>query len=163
MLSDPERRHSGRKNLHCSIRIVAGKTKHLFERCISAIHITRRTCTWCRLTSHASQLCGAIDVFYKIKPFMTRATGVHLHCFQYGRDPSPVLDSPLCQCAILQKGHQPKPISSQATYIVATRSSEELMKKPRKGKVSHLLEGIHTCHYLEDPRLRKRKRIVQNP
>lgn len=104
---------------------------------------------------------GAIDVFYKIKAFYDAGYGVHLHCFQYGRDPSPVLDSLCASVRYYKRDINKTNLFRKRPYIVATRSSEELMKNLVKEKYPILLEGIHTCHYLEDPRLRKRKRIVR--
>lgn len=36
---------------------------------------------------------GVIDVFYKAKALAAKGVKVHLHCFQYGRKPSMVLEN----------------------------------------------------------------------
>lgn len=104
---------------------------------------------------------GAIDVFYKIKAFQEAGYIVHLHCFQYGRDTSPILDSMCASVRYYKRDINKTNLFRKRPYIVATRSSEALMENLIKEKYPILLEGIHTCHYLEDPRLRKRRRIVR--
>lgn len=104
---------------------------------------------------------GAIDIFYKINALREEGIGVHLHCFQYGRDASPLLEE-MC----LSTHYYPRDVSktnlfNRRPYIVSTRSNEELSLKLLEDDLPILLEGIHCCHYLEDPRLKKRRKIVR--
>ena len=43
-----------------------------------------------------------------------------------------------------------------------TRSSEKLMKNLLKDNYPILFEGLHTCFFLDDKRIRKRRKIVIN-
>lgn len=104
---------------------------------------------------------GAIDIYYKIKALRDVGVGVHLHCFQYGRLPAAELEE---MCLSVQ--YYPRDVSktnlfTRRPYIVATRSNEGLTENLLKDELPILLEGLHTCHYLEEPRLKKRKRIVR--
>jgi glycosyltransferase involved in cell wall biosynthesis len=104
---------------------------------------------------------GAIDIFYKIKALKALGIGVYLHCFQYGRETSALLES-LC----LEVYYYPRNISktqlfNRRPYIVATRSNENLTQRLLRDELPILIEGLHCCHYLEEARLKKRKRIVR--
>lgn len=104
---------------------------------------------------------GAIDIFYKIKALKALGIGVYLHCFQYGREASALLES-LC----LEVHYYPRNISktqlfNRKPYIVATRSNEKLTQRLLRDELPILIEGLHCCHYLEEARLRKRKKIVR--
>lgn len=104
---------------------------------------------------------GAIDIYFKIKALHNMGVGVHLHCFQYGRDQAPELED-IC----LSVNYYPRDVSktnlfNRRPYIVATRTHAELTKNLLLDQHPILLEGLHTCFYLEEPLLRKRRRIVR--
>jgi glycosyltransferase involved in cell wall biosynthesis len=104
---------------------------------------------------------GAIDIYFKIKALHKLGIGVHLHCFQYGREKAPELEA-ICTSV----NYYPRDISktnlfNRRPYIVATRNSPELTRNLLKDHHPILLEGLHTCYYLEEPLLKKRRRIVR--
>jgi hypothetical protein len=104
---------------------------------------------------------GVIDVFYKLKAFKKAGIKVTLHCFEYGRKPSPELES-LCENVFYYKRNISKAnLFRRRPYIVVTRSSDELIRILQKKSCPILFEGLHSCYYLDDKRLKKRKKIVR--
>ena len=104
---------------------------------------------------------GAIDIFYKIKALSDKGIGVHLHCFQYGREESAELEAMCASVHYYRRDISKTNLFNRRPYIVATRNSEELTRALLKDEHPILLEGMHTCYYLEDPRLKKRRKIVR--
>ena len=46
---------------------------------------------------------GVIDVYYKAKALSEKGVKVHLHCFQYGRKPSMVLENLVKNLMVISK------------------------------------------------------------
>ena len=104
---------------------------------------------------------GVIDVFYKLKAFKKAGIKVTLHCFEYGRKPSQELES-LCENVFYYKRNISKTnLFRRRPYIVVTRTSDELIRLLQKKNNPILFEGLHSCYYLDDKRLKKRKKIVR--
>jgi hypothetical protein len=104
---------------------------------------------------------GVIDVYYKIKAFRTAGIKVHLHCFEYGRKRSQELEG-LCEKVYYYKRDVSKTnLFRRRPYIVVTRSSEELVTTLAKTNNPILFEGLHSCYYLDDARLKKKRKIVR--
>src|SRR5271157_1573882 len=104
---------------------------------------------------------GVIDVFFKIKAFKTAGVKVNLHCFEYGRKQSQELDS-ICEKVFYYKRDISKTnLFRRWPYIVVTRSSGELINNLLKTHNPILFEGLHSCYYLDDKRLKKRRKIVR--
>lgn len=104
---------------------------------------------------------GVIDVYYKIRAFRNAGVKVHLHCFEYGRKKSKELES-LCENVYYYKRDVSKAnLFRRRPYIVVTRSSEELLDRLSKTNNPILFEGLHNCFYLDDKKLRKKKKIVR--
>ncbi len=105
---------------------------------------------------------GVIDVFYKLKALHNEGVKLHLHCFEYGREQAKELNK-ICHSVHYYKRHtsrnnliRPRP------FIVVTRDSEELLKNLLKDNHPILFEGLHTCFYLDEKKLKKRKKIVRS-
>ncbi|MEZ5082686.1 MAG: glycosyltransferase family 1 protein [Bacteroidales bacterium] len=105
---------------------------------------------------------GVIDVFYKLKTLHKKGVKIILHCFEYpGRDRAPKLNE-FCESVyyyprILGIG----PAISVKPYIVAGRRSEMLMQNLLKDDYPILFEGLHSCFYLSDKRIRSRFKIYR--
>ena len=104
---------------------------------------------------------GVIDVFYKLKVLKKAGVRVHLHCFKYGRENALVLEG-LCEAV----NYYPRKAGlasalSVKPYIVQSRRSEELMANLLNDGYPILFEGLHTCRYLADPRIKHRKKIYR--
>jgi predicted nucleic acid-binding protein len=105
---------------------------------------------------------GVIDVFYKIKALKTTGIGVMLHCYAYGRrDKAPDLEA-LCEKVY----YYPRRTGwctnfSLKPYIVNSRQSEQLLENLLADNYPILFEGLHSCFYLDDPRLEQRMKVYR--
>ena len=104
---------------------------------------------------------GLIDVFYKMKAFIDEGIKVHLHCFEYNREPAKILNE-LCESVHYYKRNLSKlDLFAKKPFIVISRTSEELVNNLMKNNYPILFEGLHTFYYLDDKRLRDRMKIVR--
>ena len=104
---------------------------------------------------------GAIDVFYKLKALHAEGIKITLHCFEYGRGEKKELDQ-YCEKVFYYKRKMSKHLLlGSLPYIVASRSSEELVKNLLKDEAPILFEGLHCCFHLNDERLKNRRKIVR--
>lgn len=105
---------------------------------------------------------GVIDVFYKIRALHKHGIRLHLHIFEYpGRDRATELED---YCEEVHYYSRKTGIGSAFSfipYIVKSRRSESLMSNLLKDNYPVLFEGMHSCYYLYDPRLRNRKLIYR--
>jgi hypothetical protein len=105
---------------------------------------------------------GVIDVYYKIRTLANLGLKIHLHCFEYpGRDRAAELNS-ICQ----EVNYYPRRLGlqsafSSAPYIVSSRKSDILIDNLLKDDYPILFEGLHSCYYLSDPRLKNRFKIYR--
>jgi glycosyltransferase involved in cell wall biosynthesis len=104
---------------------------------------------------------GVIDVFYRIKALSEADVKIHLHCFQYGREEATMLNN-LCEEVTYYKRslsvvHQ----LSMKPFIVKSRSSRELLRNLLKKEYPILFEGLHSCFFLDHPKLKERNKIVR--
>lgn len=104
---------------------------------------------------------GVIDVFYKAKALVEKGILVHLHCFEYNRQPAPELEKLFFKVHYYKRDISKRNLFKSTPYIVSSRSSEELIQNLIQDNYPILLEGLHTCSVLEDPRLEGRKKIVR--
>ncbi|MCX6269245.1 MAG: glycosyltransferase family 1 protein [Bacteroidetes bacterium] len=99
---------------------------------------------------------GVIDVYYKIRALHRAGIGIHLHCFEYRREPAGELDQ---YCTSVK--YYPRKTGFLANfgmkpYIVASRMSQELVQNLMNDAHPVLFEGLHTCGIISDPRLKGR-------
>ena len=104
---------------------------------------------------------GVIDIYYKIKAFNDAGVKVHLHCFQYSREPSEELNK-ICESV----KYYPRQVSKAhlfnlKPYIVVTRESNELLCNLQKNDFPVLFEGLHCCYYLNHKHLQNRIKVVR--
>jgi hypothetical protein len=104
---------------------------------------------------------GVIDVFYRIKSFADRGIRVHLHCYQYGRPASEVLESICHKVYYYKRKIYKDPFFIRQPYIVATRNTAEILQNLLQDKHPILFEGLHCCYYLSHPDLQNRLKIVR--
>ncbi|MBN2174782.1 MAG: glycosyltransferase family 1 protein [Bacteroidales bacterium] len=100
---------------------------------------------------------GVIDVFYKLKALHKKGIKIILHCYEYpGRDRSDKLNE-FCE----EVYYYPRILGIRSAlsfkpYIVASRRSETLIKNLTNDNYPILFEGLHSCYYLDDKRLKGR-------
>jgi len=105
---------------------------------------------------------GVIDVFYKLQEFHRQGVKVHLHCFAYGRQHAPYLES-ICESVhYYQRNVSKAQLFHKLPYIVVSRSSPELLVNLLKDDYPVLFEGLHTSFFLPDERLKNRRLILRS-
>jgi len=104
---------------------------------------------------------GAIDIFYKLKSLKKAGIKIHLHCFEYDRKPSPLLDELCVEVYYYKRDNSKTKLFSRLPFIVATRYSEELLKNLLHDNYPILFEGLHSCYFLNNKKLKNRKKIVR--
>lgn len=104
---------------------------------------------------------GVIDVFFKIKALSECGLKIHLHCFQYGRKPSYLLER-LCEKVYYYPRKKIyRGLVSQVPYIVGSRINPDLLERLSSDPFPILFEGLHTCAYLDHPLLKDKKKAVR--
>ena len=99
---------------------------------------------------------GVIDVFYKIKALHRAGIGIHLHCFEYQRSPAKELEK---YCASVHYYRRKTGLTANFSlkpYIVASRMSAQLVENLLNDDFPILFEGLHTCGFMADKRLKGR-------
>jgi len=104
---------------------------------------------------------GVIDVYYKIRALAGAGVMVHLHCFEYHRKPAPELET-LCHEVHYYPRERGYPSSLHfKPYIVFSRRSSSLIRNLLKDNYPILFEGLHSCYFLGDKRLKDRFKIYR--
>lgn len=101
---------------------------------------------------------GVIDIFYKIRAFRECGVKVILHCFEYGRHPSMMLNELCHKVYYYPRSKGPFYLLDTLPYIVSTRVSAELTENLRRDHYPVLFEGLHTTACLKEITSEKKKR-----
>lgn len=105
---------------------------------------------------------GVIDVFHKIRALYSKGIRLHLHIIEYpGRDRAPELEAYCDEIFYYPRVTGLKSAFSLVPYIVKSRRSEEMMQNLLKDNYPILFEGLHSCYYISDQRLRNRLLIYR--
>ncbi len=104
---------------------------------------------------------GMIDTYYRIKWLKNAGVRVHLHCFEYGRQHSPELES-LCETV----SYYPRSTGfsnhfSVIPFIVKSRDSMPLLKNLKSNNFPILFDGLHTTYLINHPVLNNRKKFIR--
>jgi hypothetical protein len=104
---------------------------------------------------------GVIDIFYKLKALHQLGVKIILHTFEYDRPPAMELEE-YCEQVYYYPRHTGLFANfSLLPYNVVSRKNPLLLTRLLKNTYPILFEGLHTCYYLADERLRGRKKIVR--
>lgn len=104
---------------------------------------------------------GIIDVFYKLKALYQANIKIILHCFEYGRQHAPELEK---WCEKVYYYPRATGIKSNFTWLpynVYSRKSDALIQNLLSNPHPILFEGLHSCYYLPDKRLKNRIKIYR--
>ena len=104
---------------------------------------------------------GVIDIYYKIKALSESGVSITLHCFEYDRPQASELEK---YCAKVYYYPRKTGLLKQFSikpYITISRTNKRLIKNLYKNKAAVLFEGIHTCFYLDHPKLKNHLRLVR--
>lgn len=104
---------------------------------------------------------GVIDVYCKIKALHAAGVKIHLHCFEYHRQPAPELDELCEEVRYYPRLTGIRSMLSREPYIVRSRRSDNLLKRLMEDDYPILFEGLHSCSYLGVPELRHRYKIYR--
>lgn len=104
---------------------------------------------------------GVIDVHYKVRALAALGVKVHLHCFQYGRAVAPDLAECCADVHYYPRKLGKHQLFSGLPYMVLSRRSDQLINRLLKDQHPILFEGLHSCYYLADPRLKHRLKLVR--
>jgi glycosyltransferase involved in cell wall biosynthesis len=99
---------------------------------------------------------GVFDLFHKIRLLSQAGISIHLHCFEYGRGPQPVLDEYCVEVNYYTRCEGHKGFSHRLPYIVCSRSNSSLLDRLLGDDHPILLEGVHCTYLLNDRRFSKR-------
>jgi hypothetical protein len=104
---------------------------------------------------------GIIDSYYRIKSLHEAGVGVHLHCFEYGREHTTKLEN-ICKSI----NYYPRNTSfiknmSLLPYTVFSRDSEKLLENLSGDNFPVLFDGLHTTYWINHRYLSGRLKIVR--
>ena len=104
---------------------------------------------------------GVIDIYYKLVALHQNGVRIVLHCFEYERPHAPELEE-VCLKVYYYKRHTGllRNLSS-LPYNVYSRKDPALLKNLLRNDYPILFEGLHSCYYLNHPKLRHRFKIVR--
>jgi glycosyltransferase involved in cell wall biosynthesis len=104
---------------------------------------------------------GVFDLFHKIRALSQAGVKVHLHCFEYGRGPQPVLNDYCVEVNYYARREGHKGFSHRLPYIVCSRSDGRLLDRLLQDDHPILLEGIHCTYLLNDERFAGRRIVLR--
>lgn len=105
---------------------------------------------------------GVIDVFFKLKALHQAGVKIHLHCYEYpGRERKDELNKYCEKVSYYRRKTGFISALNSKPYIVSSRRSGELIKNLLENDYPILFEGLHSCYYIDDPRLKKRFKIYR--
>ncbi|RLD77424.1 MAG: glycosyltransferase family 1 protein [Bacteroidetes bacterium] len=105
---------------------------------------------------------GVIDVFYKIKNLHEKGVKIHLHCIEYpGRERTDELNKYCEEVHYYPRKTGMKSAFSLRPYIVSSRRSTEMLERILEDNHPILFEGLHSCYFLADKRLKGRFKIYR--
>ena len=104
---------------------------------------------------------GVIDIYYKLVALHQNGVRIVLHCFEYERPHAPELEE-VCLKVYYYKRHTGllRNLSS-LPYNVYSRKDPALLKNLLSNDYPILFEGLHSCYYLNHPKLQQRFKIVR--
>ncbi len=105
---------------------------------------------------------GVIDVFYKIKALNQLGVNIILHCFKSKRQEALELEKYCSKVYYYKRSSNPFLLFVKTPFIVASRRSSELENKLLQDNFPILLEGLHCCALLQNPKFNGRKIVVRS-
>lgn len=105
---------------------------------------------------------GVIDVYYKIRALHRKGIKLHLHIIEYpGRNRAPELENYCQEIFYYPRKTGIRSAFSHTPYIVKSRQSEQMLRRLLRDDYPILFEGLHSCYYIDDPRLSGRRLIYR--
>jgi len=105
---------------------------------------------------------GVIDIYNKIRALHKLGVKITLHNFQYGGRKASKHLLKYCENVFYYPRNNNKTnLFSSKPYIVASRTSEELLNRLAADDAPILFEGLHTSLYLPNLKLKHKRKIVR--
>lgn len=104
---------------------------------------------------------GVIDVYYKMKALHQCGVGIILHCFEYERPHAPELEAICEQVFYYKRQTGLRANITLLPYNVYSRKDPQLIANLLTNSYPILFEGLHSCYYLNDERLKGRLKIYR--
>ncbi len=104
---------------------------------------------------------GVVDVYYKLIALSEAGIKVNLHCFEYGRGPSIMLNDYAANVYYYPRQTAKSLLFNTYPYIVLSRNSPDLKTNLLKDDSPVLMEGLHSTYFLNDNAFSGRKMIVR--
>ena len=99
---------------------------------------------------------GVLDIYYKMKALHECGVKIILHCFEYERPRTSELEKICHEVHYYKRRTGLLPNLTYLPYNVYGRKDKNLIKNLLKNDYPILFEGLHSCYYLSDKRLRNR-------
>lgn len=103
---------------------------------------------------------GVIDVYNRLRALREAGVGMVLHCFEYGRQPAPELDSLCAEVHYYHRSRSPLLQLRPTPFIVASRPASALKARLGQDRLPVLLEGLHCSSLLLDSDLCRGRRTL---
>jgi len=110
---------------------------------------------------HPPDYGGVIDVYYKLKALHSIGVKIHLHCFDYGRGERKELAGYCHKVYYYSRTTRKTLLFNKLPFIVISRKSPALLRRLLKDNHPILFEGLHSCLYLDHPKLAARIKMVR--
>lgn len=104
---------------------------------------------------------GVLDIYYKMKALHECGVKIILHCFEYERPRTSELEKICHEVHYYKRRTGLLPNLTYLPYNVYGRKDKNLIKNLLKNDYPILFEGLHSCYYLSDKRLRNRFKIFR--
>jgi hypothetical protein len=103
---------------------------------------------------------GVIDVFYRLKALQEQGIEITLHCFEYGDRLRRVELEKYCK-QVYYYSRKKYFFQFWMPYIVSSRSDSMLLNNLCLNQAPILFEALHSCYFLDHPKLKKRIKLVR--
>lgn len=104
---------------------------------------------------------GVLDIYYKMKALHECGVKIILHCFEYERPRTSELEKICHEVHYYKRRTGLLPNLTYLPYNVYGRKDKNLIKNLLKNDYPILFEGLHSCYYISDKRLRNRFKIFR--
>ena len=104
---------------------------------------------------------GVLDIYYKMKALHECGVKIILHCFEYESPRTSELEKICHEVHYYKRRTGLLPNLTYLPYNVYGRKDKNLIKNLLKNDYPILFEGLHSCYYLSDKRLRNRFKIFR--
>lgn len=104
---------------------------------------------------------GAIDVFFRIKSLTENGVNVILHCFEYNREKSEVLEKLCFKVFYYKRNTSLLSHFSILPYTVISRKNKQLYANLLNDNYPILFDGLMSCYYLNDKAFAGRTKIYR--